>query len=323
MRRFSKLHLFRSFAAAWLSLTLLASNAGTAAENALGLRFLTYNVWGLPRPLLKKASRFEDLKRLIPELSADVIGLQETFDRRTRVLDRLEGYPYLARGPKGRRFRQFNSGLIIASKYPIVATDSIEFEGLCAGFDCLANKGMQYARIAVPGLGEIDVFNTHMNAHGFESVRLEQVDLIVAFVLKHSDPALRPLVMLGDYNFEPDSAPYLRLVDSLRLRDSHLAYVGRHPDLPPLEREGLSSDPRRNPNIPKSQSPKRIDYVFTRFDLREVETIRTRLVFDAPVGGRFLSDHFGVAADVGIQVEGAEEASDSVLATLSAAFTAP
>jgi endonuclease/exonuclease/phosphatase family metal-dependent hydrolase len=37
----------------------------------------------------------------------------------------------------------------------------------CAGYDCLANKGIMQARIAIPGLpSPIDLYNTHMNSRG-------------------------------------------------------------------------------------------------------------------------------------------------------------
>jgi endonuclease/exonuclease/phosphatase family metal-dependent hydrolase len=313
---------------------VVATSATSTAEGAetRPLRFLTYNVWGLPRPLLQKSSRFADIHRLLPSLRADVVALQETFDRRTRVLDRIEGYSYLARGPKGRRLRQFNSGLLILSKHPIVAQHVVEFEGLCSGFDCLANKGMQHARIDVPGVGLIDVFNTHMNAFGAEDVRLEQVDLLAEFILRHSDPARRPIVMLGDYNYEPDSPSYRRMMERLGIRDTHVEHVNRTPGLPDLDRDGISSDPRRNANVPSSQPPKRIDYVFTRSDGPRVRVDRSRLVFDAPVNGQFLSDHFGVMADLSFAPEGASEEADQldddgvespVLAGAAGFFTIP
>jgi hypothetical protein len=35
--------------------------------------------------------------------------------------------------------------------------------GSCAGFDCLSNKGLVFARIQVPGVpGTVDLFNTHI-----------------------------------------------------------------------------------------------------------------------------------------------------------------
>ncbi len=43
-----------------------------------------------------------------------------------------------------------------------VAVDAYRY---CAGFDCLANKGVMMVHVDLPGLPEgLDIVNTHMNA---------------------------------------------------------------------------------------------------------------------------------------------------------------
>jgi endonuclease/exonuclease/phosphatase family metal-dependent hydrolase len=74
--------------------------------------------------------------------------------------------------------------------------------------------------------------------------------------------------------------------------------VAAPPELSQYEKDGLTSDKRYNTNLPANDTPKRIDYIFTLGDDRAVRTLLSKMVFDQPVNGRFLSDHFGLIADL-------------------------
>lgn len=269
---------------------------GSVAE-ARSLRALSYNVWGLPKPFLVKGSRLRDIARLAPSLNADVIGFEETFAAKAKVLARMPEYPFLAYGPGKKGIRQ-SSGLLIASKFPIVQSAALVYHA-CAGVDCLSRKGVAYARVAVPGFGEVDVFVTHMNSAGSQFVRLAQVQEMSHFVEEYSSPD-RPMILMGDFNYEPDGAAYWETAAVMGLRDTQTEFVASHPELPELEREALTWDPRINKNA--KGRPRKLDYVWIRdSSSAHVETVRTRRVFDAPVSGRFLSDHFGLMVDVELE----------------------
>ncbi len=55
-------------------------------------------------------------------------------------------------------------GLHILSDDPLARVEHLAFAH-CAGYDCLANKGVMLVNVAVPGIpGGLDVVNTHMNS---------------------------------------------------------------------------------------------------------------------------------------------------------------
>lgn len=275
-----------------------------AATEFRHLRFVSYNVWGLPHPIITDPTRFTDLERLVPTVGADVIAFQETFTADSKGLARLEGYPFHAYGP-GKKFPKLSSGLLTVSRYPIVASAQMLFSR-CAGTDCAARKGALFTRIAIEGLGEVDVFNTHMNAAGDHELREYQAKEFFRFIMRYSGP--RPLVVMGDFNFSPESQPYYKFLHFLGARDAHTEYVEKTPDLSDVEKDGYTADPRRNIHI-KNQDhpPERIDFIFIRDeDHQGVQVAKTHLIFDAPVNGRHLSDHFGVMSELGIEVTDSE-----------------
>ncbi|WP_313434276.1 endonuclease/exonuclease/phosphatase family protein [Novosphingobium sp.] len=93
-------------------------------------------------------------------------GPRRTTRARGSTKDKLPGHSSLKRGEIG--IHAFGSGLAIASRYAIVDNDRRAYgRKSCAGFDCLSNKGIALARIAVPGVPSlIDVYDTHMNSRG-------------------------------------------------------------------------------------------------------------------------------------------------------------
>jgi endonuclease/exonuclease/phosphatase family metal-dependent hydrolase len=161
---------------------------------------LTFNIEGLGWPARRnRAPSLARIGALLADLNRrgqapDVILLQEAFSQAAvDAVDRA-GYSNSVWGPsrtqrqrlpadarmpgpfrwtKGETgFHLVSSGLAILSRYPIVA-DALEPFGKhrCAGFDCLSNKGIQHARIVIPGVPRpIDVYNTHLNAQGASRV---------------------------------------------------------------------------------------------------------------------------------------------------------
>jgi endonuclease/exonuclease/phosphatase family metal-dependent hydrolase len=264
----------------------------SSAESQPELRVVSYNVWGLPRPLLQKPSRLPDIARLIPSLNADILTFQETFSEDTHVLARLPEYPHVAWGPK-RKTLMLSSGILTISKWPIVETATMTYTK-CAGFDCLARKGALYTRIAVPGIGDVDVFTSHLNANAKVSLHLHQTKEFFAFIAKHSGN--RPLIVTGDFNFTTGSEPYHYFLKLLSGRDAHAEYVAQTPGLSEIEADGFTADPRRNTNLKMSgNSPRRLDHIWISESAGQpIEVARSGMIFEAPVSGRHLSDHFGI-----------------------------
>lgn len=226
------------------------------ATASMELDVLTYNIEGLPK--FTRRARRDDLERIGAQLAAmraagtapDVVLFQEVFSRRARGAVLAAGYPSLAPGPsasqhqpraarprlpgksnprKGEVGLNFaSSGLVIAAEYPLIDMQAVPFRrGSCAGMDCLANKGIAFARMAIPGLpAPVDLYTTHMNSTGASRVperrhlaaHNKQAREIADYVGLNSPPAL-PVVFGGDFNMrgQPDRFEHFIRLHRLRL----------------------------------------------------------------------------------------------------------
>jgi endonuclease/exonuclease/phosphatase family metal-dependent hydrolase len=201
------------------------------------LDVLTYNIEGLSWPARSgRAAPLRAMAARLAELRAageapDVVLFQEMFSRNAVLAVEALPYPSMAAGPArsedrvrrpggslpGRR-RPFRgelglklqtAGLAIAAEYPIVAVNSAPFPSRsCAGFDCLANKGVLHAEIEIPGVpGTMHIFNTHMNSQTSAQVpvrrrdaaHLQQTRFLASFI--HDIAGFEaPLILGGDFN---------------------------------------------------------------------------------------------------------------------------
>ena len=205
-------------------------------SRAATLSVLTYNLEGLGWPA--RRGRARELREIGERLAAmhgegaapDVVLFQEMFSSAAKRAVAASGYPAIAPGPRrttppkaangpmpGRAkplkgevgIRLLGGGLAIASRYPIVETEVEAFgRRACAGFDCLANKGVMLARIHLPGVPvPVDIYNTHMNARIASGVRearnleahARQAVAASDFIARTEDPA-HPLIFGGDFN---------------------------------------------------------------------------------------------------------------------------
>lgn len=228
-----------------LSFLVLAPRGGSAAEllpaaaaSGEPLSVLTYNVHGLPWPIVE--SRSDELAAIGQRLAMlrregrqpSVVVLQEAFTADAARIGAHGGYRYAATGPsaderdpisiapdpafaagasalKGETEGKWEgSGLRIFSDFPIVAVRRMAFPPqVCAGYDCLANKGALLVTIDVPGKGPVQMAATHLNSHASSGVPdarsiiayRAQVALLDNFLRGAVDPA-RPLIVAGDFN---------------------------------------------------------------------------------------------------------------------------
>ena len=285
---------------------------------------LTYNVEGLPWPVRKnRAPRLREIGRQLAAMRAagsapDIILLQEAFSGAAARIGRSAGYANYVRGPtrgmkrpptseeaeaalvgnrrkrKGEGLRQFlPSGLYILSDFPVVAADRQPFRAReCAGFDCLSNKGLLYARIHLPGVPDpLEVFNTHLNSRGSTGVsearsllahRL-QIDESSRFIESRRGPGL-PLIFGGDFNMRgaPDRFERFALkkpwpivhrycAEQRADCDVRLSWDGDTPWMDTQDLQGFDSGARVS-----------------------VRPVRVEALFDRPWKGRPLADHDGL-----------------------------
>lgn len=195
---------------------------------------MTYNVKGLPWPvawgreeaLLKIGDRLADLR--IAGQQPSVVVLQEAFVGEAKAIGERAGYRYRVLGPTAdsvaggsetpavsrqwylgeTQGKQLDSGLLILSDFPVVEIARAPFPAdACAGFDCLAAKGVVLVTIDLPDKGRVAVATTHFNSRGASLAPVEetarafaaQSEFLAAF-LDREWSADVPLVLAGDFN---------------------------------------------------------------------------------------------------------------------------
>jgi len=290
-----------------------------AGESSITLDVLTYNIEGLQWPA--RSGRARSLRAIGAKLRAlraagdapDVVLFQEVFSPAAvrSVVD--TGYPSIASGPSRRRrsvysidaalpgrprptkgeqgLRLMTSGLVIASRYPITQTVSDAYSRkACAGFDCLSNKGVVLATVAIPGVPEpIALANTHMNARAASRVapgrnlaahRAQALEL-EAFLADRPAPD-SPIILGGDFNMRGSPERFIEFRQSNPLElvheycsaeakcDVRLSWDG---DAPWLDTQDLQ--------------------FFASGSRVRVAPIRVQAMFDGSPGSPKLSDHDG------------------------------
>ena len=172
------------------------------------IQMITFGVSGMPLA----SERAALLPAQISEYQ-DVVVFSEVFDdgpREDDLIPAMEaaGFPYrttILNAP-GIIPIPTNGGVIIFSRWPIEAEDEIDFaECGQAASDCLANKGIKYARINKMGK-RYHVFGTHMDAgSGADDIfaRRTQMAEMRDFIADLEIPENEPVIFGGDFNTDP------------------------------------------------------------------------------------------------------------------------
>ena len=268
---------------------LLPSTAQAKSKGTL--KVLTLNTWGLPMPLGQKIN--ERMSRIASAITDyDVVFLQETFDNKFKELPGISQFPYI-HFPDHGHVGHLRSGLMTLSKYPIVEKKLKSFNH-CLYPDCMAHKGILFTRIAHPQLGYVDLYNTHYQSRQGKAAKE---------VRSHADNALMqtmvlenhqyyPTILAGDFNFVPKGPEYLDLMKRLPLVDTFLAQK----DLALGKKNKRFQDTIRFP-YQSSKSWDRIDYIFAlKNSPFEMGVKHSKVVFNTPYKGVYLSDHNGVSS---------------------------
>jgi endonuclease/exonuclease/phosphatase family metal-dependent hydrolase len=284
------------------------------------LSVLTYNIEGLGWPA--RSGRGASLRAIGDRLAAlrakgqapDIILFQEMFSGAAKEAVAATGYPAIVTGP-GRTTRArgvtkatlpgrshikrgeigvhlTSGGLAIASRYPIVHVDRHAYgRRSCAGIDCLANKGVVLARIAIPGVPTpIDIYDTHMNSRGASrapdhrnlAAHDRQSLEASAFIDRTHDDAY-PLIFGGDFN--------------MRHSESRWENFSRYQSLDLVHR--VCADPASGCDVRMSwdgdapwMDTQDLQF-FWSGDHVTVRPIRVEAMFDGGPSGPRLSDHDG------------------------------
>jgi endonuclease/exonuclease/phosphatase family metal-dependent hydrolase len=291
--------------------------------HSIELTVLTYNVAGLPFPARGDTRRgMKSIERAwdneFAEEPPDVTLLQEAFvPSATRLASRV-GYRNVLRGPRrldkpnprpesaAKEFRQqrrlikgerwftlMGSGLVAATDLAVVRKVSQPFgRHSCAGYDCLANKGVMLIEIDIPGMPEpLFVLNTHLNSRRASGVKDErslyayrrQVMEIME-LLDREWGGRGPLVWAGDLNARGNLDRFTYQEERLPGELAH-RYCADNPhhcavriswdnDEPWLDTQDLQG--------------------FLDGQWVWIKPVAITARFDEPVDGRMLSDHDGL-----------------------------
>lgn len=296
--------------------------ARAVTQPASGLSVMTYNVKGLPFPAAY--GRAEKLAEIGKRLAAlrrsgrqpDVILLQEAFTPEAKAIAAAAGYAHVAVGPqaadapartddgfgtdgswlKGEAMGKWvDSGLMILSDYPIVQTRRMAFPAdMCAGYDCLAAKGVLLAWVQVPGRERpIAIADTHLNARKASGVAIDrantayvrQVAATRAFIRAHVSPR-SDLIFGGDFNTGHDQSRI-----AAEAADGGIIKGADEATRVAVMMAGASAVPAVIIDRGKDKQYFRAG-TDGRLKLRRIE-----VPFGSPHSGSTLSDHLGYVAD--------------------------
>ena len=154
---------------------------------------LVYNIMVPVLPPIRKYGQFERAARAqdivqqcMDKANVDVVVINEAIPAAIDeiVNDSLKQLGFVHRTEFLKDFMVERGGIVIFSKHLITQQSSTFFGSSCSGSDCLATKGVAYARVR-KGEDYFNVFATHLQAWpGIKTnyVRTEQVQHTLRFI---------------------------------------------------------------------------------------------------------------------------------------------
>ncbi|MCP4123303.1 MAG: T9SS type A sorting domain-containing protein [Bacteroidetes bacterium] len=169
------------------------------------MNVLAYNTYMLTPPiaLSDQGTRAQHIDDAVHDL--DAILIQEVFDnsaRATLLAELAPEYPYQTAVVDLPNILE-DGGIMIASRWPIEYSEQMVWND-CNTPDCLANKGVMYARINKLGR-KYHLFSTHQQAfNGTDDVaaRNLQMQQFSAFIDAQNIPADEAVIFGGDMNVD-------------------------------------------------------------------------------------------------------------------------
>ena len=226
----------------------------------------------------------ERLPLLLADMAAvqpDLLGLQEVVYpmQQDRILGAAgEGRYEAHRAWAGRP--EYGNALLV--KAPLVATDA---ERLDLG----ATRSALRVRLALPGGARLVMAVTHLHhIPADEALRAAQAEALVAWL--DNSPGHEALVVVGDFNAEPDEPAYARMQEA--------GFVSAYAQANGAEPAVTWPSGLQAPAMDTDGEPGCLDYVWLRGAARAEGA---RLAWDRPAVGDptlYPSDHVGVVAEV-------------------------
>lgn len=231
-------------------------------------------------------NRKEDIVDFVKYYELDVLGLQEALANQVKYLDStLLDYDWVGVGrDDGKEAGEY--GPIFYNKFKFELLDSGTFwlsdspQKPGIAWDAACSRICTYVKLKNIQSGDkFTVFNTHFD-HVGKLARTNSADLIINKIaeLGGNDPA----ILIGDFNLEPDQLP-IKKIKSEGLKDAFDNSLIK-----------FGSEGTFNGFNYQKIPTRRIDYVFGS---PNIQVLKYRVVSDV-IGGRYLSDHFPVLAEL-------------------------
>jgi endonuclease/exonuclease/phosphatase family metal-dependent hydrolase len=264
---------------------------------------LTLNTWGLPIPYPKsnKKYRYPKLISMLKSSKADVICLQEVFDKKLRkiIKDSLSSSYYISslncnRKVYGLLEMDCEGGLLVLSKFPIVSHKFVMFplkEGMKLE-EKIGRKGFSFSEISTNS-GIITFINTHLYSGKSQSDRIERVEQFT-YLTKELEyyKNNNPLFILGDLNIQCPESSMKNTEDSIIYN-----YLSKNFSLSrinPSSKFQYSFDPSVNTYVDNKKPKQKLDYIFYKnIELNDIciAHINTQILVNAD---QVVSDHLAI-----------------------------
>jgi endonuclease/exonuclease/phosphatase family metal-dependent hydrolase len=233
--------------------------------------------------------------------------LQEAFTAQAKAIGSAAGYAWQVQGPYARsgpgnpvdgnwylgetQAAMLDSGLAVFSDYPVLAVQRMAFpEGDCAGFDCLAAKGVLLVMLDVPGTGPVTVVATHLNSRKASGAPFARANgayarqaAFLGKLLRARDRSSGPLIVAGDFNRGDRPSRVAALNAAL---DPSAEALGR------LAATGRLGRAQRADFSTIRQHGRDMQFALDGPRLR-VEPVAAEVPFGTELDGTMLSDHLG------------------------------
>ncbi|HLT89225.1 MAG TPA: endonuclease/exonuclease/phosphatase family protein [Sphingobacterium sp.] len=238
------------------------------------------------------SNRRDMVANVIKNHKFDIFGVQEPyFDQLNDMVERLPDYAYVGRS----RTNQTNSGEFVPIFYhkdrieilesdQFWLTDAADRSVPSVGWDAGSPRICTWAKVRHKIANEtFYVFNVHY-AHDGSLARMESTKLMMEEAPRMAQGY--PYFLLGDFNYDQNSAPYQHLRGSDDLVDTYGI----------AKRNINGNRGTLNSFNPNSTSTGKIDHIFV--NKQNPPTIKRHQIITDSFSGRTPSDHFPVLVEV-------------------------
>lgn len=277
----------------------------SSAPGRLGLRVVALNLFGRRADWTARRDVIAaGLRALQPDLIAFIEAVTtEASDQVAELIgDEYHLFHQVAREPGGPGDVEPGQGATIASRWPLGVVHEVDLHVTprTAGF---AATTLVAEVLAPEPLGPLLFANHVPNWQlNFECERELQAVAAARFIEDLRGERHRHVVLAGDFTADPDAASVRFLTGRQSLAGMSVCYRDAWESVHPGE-PGHTFTPRNPLMVDRDWPFRRIDYVLVRCSEHDGPTLDItdcRLIFDAPVGAVWASDHFGVVADLAV-----------------------